>query len=120
MCETYRSFVRVSTRLGGGLGPETIAQLVADYQAGLPAGALMKRHGIGKGTVLGILHDAGVVRRREVLTDEQLAEASELYQQGWSLVRLGEYFGFHQSAVWSGLKRLGVEMRRPWERGRPE
>lgn len=58
------------------LGPGTSAQLVADYQAGLPTAVLMERYGIGKGTVLGILHEADVVRRREVLTDEQLAEAA--------------------------------------------
>jgi hypothetical protein len=75
----------------------------------------MKRYGIGKGTVLGILDKAGVIRRQRHLTAGQVAEAVVLYRQGWSLVRLGEYFGFDQSAVWSTLKRQGVVMRRPWD-----
>jgi transposase len=97
------------------LGSEAITLLITDYQAGASAAALMKQYGIGKGTVLGILNEAGAIRRRRCLTNEQLAEAAELYRQGWSLVRLGERFGFDQSAVWSALKRQGVTMRRPWE-----
>jgi hypothetical protein len=98
------------------LGPEAVAQLVADYQAGVPATQLMGTYGIGKGAVLRILHEAGVIRSRPSLTSARLQEAAELYGQGWSLVRLGEHFGFDQSAIWLGLKRMKVPMRRPWER----
>jgi len=46
------------------LGPEAIAQLVADYQAGRSTTELMRQHRIGKGTVLRILDGAGVTRRQ--------------------------------------------------------
>jgi hypothetical protein len=28
----------------------------------------------------------------------------ELYRQGWSLVKIGEHYGFDQSAVWLWFK----------------
>jgi hypothetical protein len=84
------------------LGPETITRLVADYQTGMPSTALTKKYGIAKGTVLVILNEAGVTRKQCRLTTAQLNEAAELYEQGWSLVRLGERFGFDQSTLWVG------------------
>jgi len=50
------------------------------------------------------------------MTDAQLKEAAELYQRGWSSVQISEYFSFDQSTVWCALKRMGVQMRRPWQR----
>ena len=46
------------------LGPELVAQLIADYQAGAPSTALMRKYKLGKGTVLSILYQAGVKMRR--------------------------------------------------------
>jgi transposase len=97
--------------------PETIALVVADYQTGLSTAALMQRYHIGKSAVLGILNRAGVIRHQKTLSDEQLAEAAELYRQGWSLVQLSEHLDTAQTTVWRGLKRMGVDMRKPWERG---
>jgi len=71
------------------LEPEAVAQLVADYQAGTPTTELIKQHAIGKGTVLGILDKAGVIRKQRRMSAEQVAEAVGLYRQGWSFVRLG-------------------------------
>ncbi len=99
------------------LSPDTIAQLVADYQAGLSTAVLMERYHIGKGPVLRLLDQAGVTRHPNTLSDEQLAEAAELYRQGWSLVRLSEHLDVAQTTIWSGLKRMGVQMRKSWERG---
>jgi hypothetical protein len=93
-----------------------VGRLVADYEAGNSTTALMKQYGLGKGTVLRILDEACIIRRQRRATAEQMDEAVKLYAPGWSLVRLGEYFGASQSAVWLWLKERGVVMRRPWER----
>jgi hypothetical protein len=77
----------------------------------------MRRYGLGKGTVLNVLREAGAIREQHRPSTAQLAEAAQLYAQGWSLVKLGEHFGFDQSTIWKGLTRSGVKMRRPWERG---
>lgn len=102
------------------LGPGAVDQLLGDYRDGAPATALMSKYGIGKGAVLRILDESGVTRRQHRPTIEQLTKAAELYAQGWSLVRLGEHFGFDQGTIWKGLSQLGVEMRRPWERRHQE
>lgn len=98
------------------LGPDAIAQLVADYQTGLSTAVLMQRYHLGKGPVLRILDQAGVTRHPNTVSNEQLAEAAELYNQGWSLVRLSEHLDIAQTTIWRGLKRMGVEMRKSWER----
>lgn len=46
------------------LAPKVLQQIVADYQAGRTSNQLMGDYAIGKGTVLRILHEAGVVRLR--------------------------------------------------------
>jgi hypothetical protein len=82
----------------------------------VPSTELTTKYDIGKGTVLRLLDDAGVIRAQHRLTMGQLEEAGTLYVQGWSLSRLGEHFGFDQATIWNGLKRKGVTMRKPWER----
>jgi hypothetical protein len=98
------------------LSPDDIARLVADYEAGSSTAALMKHYGLGKGTVLRILNEAGVTRKQNTGTVEQINQAVELYTQGWSLVRIGEHLGFCQSTVWLWLQERNVGMRRAWER----
>jgi len=72
------------------LGPEVVAQLVTDYQSGLATTALTPKYKIGKGTVLRILDDHGVVRRHQPLSQGQVEQAIELYRQGWSLAPVGQ------------------------------
>jgi hypothetical protein len=93
------------------LGPEAIAQLVADYQAGASTLALMKQYGIGKGTVLRILDDHGVARRHQPLTEGQVQQAIELYRQGWPLAKVGERLARDATVIHLALKRVGVQLR---------
>jgi hypothetical protein len=75
------------------LGPDLVAQLIADYRAGEPSTALMSKYQLGKGTVLGILENHGVARRGQPLTPEQCEEAIERYLAGWSMAKVGRHFG---------------------------
>jgi DNA invertase Pin-like site-specific DNA recombinase len=59
--QTPRSQPRVH-KLERRLAPEVLEQLVADYRAGMSANQLMRSYHLGKGTVLRVLHEAGVVR----------------------------------------------------------
>lgn len=102
------------------LGPETIAQLVADYQAGMATTALTMKYRIGKGTVLRLLDDHGVHRRHQPLTEEQVQQAIALYQQGWSLARVGKHLGREDTLIWLTLKRTGVPRRDAHGRERSE
>jgi hypothetical protein len=57
------------------------------------------------------LERRGVVRRGRKLTEEQVAEAAELYRAGWSLSQLGERYGVFAQSIGYRLKRAGVELR---------
>jgi hypothetical protein len=93
------------------LGPETIAALVADYQAGFPGTALMTKYGLGKGTVLDLLHQAGVKLRAQGRRNIDLVEATQLYEAGWSLVRLADTYDCDAETVRKALREAGVKMR---------
>jgi len=49
--------------------------------------------------------------RRQPLTDQELAEARQLYESGLSLVAVGDRIGRHHTTVHLSLRRAGVPMR---------
>jgi hypothetical protein len=98
------------------LSQETIAQLVADYEAGQSTPALEAKYGVAKATVLKLLEEHGVTMRHQLMTETETAEAIQLYQQGWSLARVGEHLGRNPSTIQGVLRRAGVARRQRWER----
>jgi hypothetical protein len=95
------------------LNRETITQLVADYEAGQSTPTLVKRYGLAKGTVLKLLKEHGITMRHQQMTEAEIIETIDLYQQGWSLARIGQHFGRNPSIIQGVLKRAGVA-RRKW------
>jgi lambda repressor-like predicted transcriptional regulator len=74
--------------------------------------ALSRKYGVRKDTISKIIRDGGVaVRPQREFSAEQIAEAAELYRQGWSLARLGERYGFDPQTIRTHLVRAGVVMR---------
>ncbi|MBA8794624.1 lambda repressor-like predicted transcriptional regulator [Friedmanniella endophytica] len=90
--------------------------LAAEYQAGISMSELAQRWRMHRTTVAAQLRRAGVELRRQGVPDGQLAEAAQLYLDGWSCHRLGERYGCDAEAVRRKLVRYGVPMRKPWER----
>jgi hypothetical protein len=101
------------------LEPEGIAQLIADYQAAETSTALTEKYEVGKGTVLRLLREHGATMRRQPISAEDAVTAIELYQQGWSLGRIGEHFGREHTAIRDVLERAGVPRRDSHGRERP-
>jgi hypothetical protein len=101
------------------LGPEQLAALVAAYVGGAPSSQLMRDFKLGKGAVLRMLNEAGVIRRPTKLSQADIAKAIQLYEQGWSFVRLGEHFGVDPHRLWRRFKKLRVPRRQAWERPSP-
>jgi hypothetical protein len=99
------------------LGPELVAQLVADYQAGDSTPKLMSKYGIGKGAALSILEHHGVPRRNQGLSDADIPRAAELYQAGQSLRAVAGHFGCDAETVRKALHASGIAVRQPWQRG---
>jgi hypothetical protein len=88
-------------------------QLVADYQAGQPTTALMVTYGLGKGTVLELLREAGVRLRAQGQRNIDLAEAIERYTAGWSLKKLGAAYDCDAETIRKALRAAGISRRSP-------
>lgn len=100
------------------LTPETIAQLVVDYETGDSAAKLMQRYHLGKSTVLRLLQDNGAaLRTQRCISPTEAARAIELYRSGLSLRAVGDQLGFDDDTILNALKRAGVT-RRPQHGGR--
>lgn len=101
------------------LSPETITQLLTDYQAGSCTVAVAKRYKISKTSVKTLLHSHGIpLRGGPHLSESDVLAAAELYQAGWSLVRIGRQLGVDGETVRRRLRQIGVQMRGPHERSR--
>jgi hypothetical protein len=71
----------------------------------------MATYGLGKGTVLRLLHDHGAKVRGQGLTD--LQAAIQFYEAGWSLKQIGNKSDCDAETVRKALKAAGVQMRSP-------
>lgn len=98
-------------KLDQRLDAETLASLVADYESGTPTTQLTGKYGLGKGSVLRLLRECGAKIRQQGVPDDEIATASQLYLEGWSLSRLGKRYGCDLSTVRNTLRRNGIEMR---------
>lgn len=64
------------------------------------------------------LLERGVRLRREKPSSEQVIDMCRRYEQGESLARVGERFGFNPSSVRAYLLRAGMALRDPHGRER--
>jgi lambda repressor-like predicted transcriptional regulator len=104
--EPYRPF-RVINRLG----PEGVAQLVTDYESGLTAPELQEKYNLSRGSVLGVLKEAGVSMRRKPLASEQVAKVMGLYETGLSIREMAAKRDLAKTTVQDALRRSGTVMR---------
>jgi DNA-directed RNA polymerase specialized sigma24 family protein len=98
------------------LQPQTLEQIVVDYEEGLSTAGIVARYGLGKGTVIGILRRAGVAIRNQGLAPADLGHAIELYEAGLSLKQVAARCNCDAETVRKELRAVGVRMRKPWER----
>lgn len=87
------------------LSAETNAALVADYQAGMKASDVARKHGINEWTVRHRLHRSGVPLRPLSMNDDEIALTFALRSQGLSYARIAERVGFSEGTVRNVLKR---------------
>lgn len=93
------------------LGEDGIRELIVDYEAGLAVPELQAKYGLSKGSVLRMLHNAGVEVRRQPVGDELVTEIIELYESGLSIRKTGAKAGVPKTTVQNILARSGVAMR---------
>jgi DNA-binding CsgD family transcriptional regulator len=93
------------------LRPAQVEALIAGYRSGKTMKELASEFGIDRRTVSTHLRRAGVSSRRGGLDDEQVVEATRLYEAGWSSGRLAERFGVSADSVLKALRRAGMAIR---------
>jgi hypothetical protein len=96
------------------LAPDTLARVLADYQAGTATPTLAERYNISSTAVKRLLHMNGVLMRQyHRLTNGEVQAAAALYEAGWSLARVAQKFQVDAETARNRLKKLGVAMRGP-------
>jgi lambda repressor-like predicted transcriptional regulator len=98
------------------LDPHQAITLVAAYRDGKSIKELAQRYGVHRTTVDSLLRRFDVELRQRGLAANEVTAAARLYEQGWSLARLGSKYGVDPSTVWRSLLAVGVIMRSPHER----
>jgi len=88
-----------------------VADLVEGYRAGRTVYELADHFGLHRVTVSAHLHRQGVTLRRQGLDDDDIDHAVHLYEQGWSVARIGDRLDVDGGTVWSALKAQGVRLR---------
>lgn len=93
------------------LSESDVTQLITRYQDGATVYHLAQRFHIHRTTVSAHLHRRGVKMRGLGLDDQQVDLAIRLYQQGWSVARIGSHCGVNGGTVWLAFRARGVRMR---------
>ena len=85
--------------------------LVERYQAGATVYDLAREFSIARATAAKHLKAAGIVMRCGPLTNDEIAQAIDLYVTGLSLVAVGKELGRDHAAIWRALRAAGIERR---------
>lgn len=93
-----------------------MSKLIELYLAGKEINELAHQFEISRTTVMKHVERAGASRRRGVIV-EHLDEARQLYEQGWSLTKVGQHFGVDASTVGYSFRKAGVPRRDSHGRG---
>jgi hypothetical protein len=81
--------------------------LVAEYEAGASTVEPQGRFSLSKGSVLSILHDAGVKIRRQPIDEQGLKQIRRLYQSGLTIREVAAELAMPKTTVQEALSRLG-------------
>lgn len=72
---------------------------------------LCEEYGISKPSMLDLLHERGVVMRRQPLSNAQRLRAVQLYESGVAIKPIAEQLGSSFGTVHRVLKAEGVRLR---------
>jgi DNA-directed RNA polymerase specialized sigma24 family protein len=96
------------------LNPDQTRALLEVYRQGVQIKDLATRFGVDRATVAAIARRAEAPKRYGIV---DVDVAIQLYEQGWSAATIGQHFGVSPDTVIRALRKAGVTMRKPWERG---
>jgi hypothetical protein len=88
-----------------------VTELITRYRDGATVYDLAERFGIHRTTVSAHLHRREIQMRGHSLAESQVDHGIQLYEQRWSVARIGSHLGVNGSTVWLALRARGVRMR---------
>lgn len=97
----------------GRLGPDGVASLVAQYQAGRSLELVAADHGISTSSARRVLLQEGVVMRLAPISADVLRQAADLYATGLGLLTIANELGVVKTTLLRAMKRAGMELRPP-------
>lgn len=101
------------------LSPEQRAELVSDYEAGVPVRVIAARHRVHRGSIPKIVLAAGAPLRASGLSDTARAQALALYEEGVTLQEIASRLGADDKTVRNAIVELGGRIRPRGRRAKP-
>jgi lambda repressor-like predicted transcriptional regulator len=95
------------------LSDERKVKLAAEYAAGGAIRQLATSWGVSREAVRSTLRQQHIAMRQVKLTTRQLADATELRTQGWSLNRLGALYGVDPKTMAKRLQEVARHETNP-------
>lgn len=102
-----KNSVKSQTRLT----PEQRAELVADYEAGMPVKTIAAKYRVHRGTVPTFVSRAGGSLRTPGLDDDGRRRASALYEAGLTLAEVAERLAVDPKTVRDAVVGFGADIR---------
>ena len=93
------------------LTPERRAELVADYEAGMPVRSIAAKYGVHRGTIPKVVLGSGGTLRSAGLSDAGRVRAAALYASGLTLKEIAERLGVDDKTVRSAVIQKGGRLR---------
>lgn len=87
------------------------AELIADYEEGVPVKAISAKYGVHRGTIPALVRRSGVAVRVPGLDAEDHTRALSLYESGMTLVQVARHMGIGDDAVRRAVLIQGGQIR---------
>ncbi|MGO1266508.1 MAG: helix-turn-helix domain-containing protein [Microbacterium gubbeenense] len=98
--------------------PKQRAELVADYEAGMPVKAIAAKYRVHRGTIPTIVSRAGGCLRTSGLDDDGRHRACDLYEAGLTLAEVAERLSVDPKTVRDAVAGTGAKIRQRGRRAR--
>jgi hypothetical protein len=98
------------------LNTDQTRELLEAYEQGIEIKDLAAQFRVDRATVAAIARRAEAPKRYGIV-EHNIDLATQLYEQGWSGATIGQHFGVAPDTVIRALRKAGVTLRKPWERG---
>ena len=92
------------------LSPTDVEYLVERYMTGAKINDPAEAFKINRTTVMKHIDRSGAPRRRGIVL-AHIDETRRLYEQGWSLARIGRHLGVDPVTVWHTFNTAGIPTR---------